>query len=70
MRAKDLLDRIRINSTCKCSHRMWDHDASMCRHMGCECTNYTGRWWFRENLMVIGRRGGKNHIGAIAGSGT
>lgn len=64
----DMLDRIRINSTCTCGHRMWDHDATKCQSDQCHCDRYDGRWWFREVLMVLGRRGSKNHLGAICGS--
>src|SRR5690606_33916763 len=39
-----------------------------CTFRDCPCGGYRGRRWFREVVSVIGRRGGKGHIGALAGA--
>ena len=64
-----VLDRIKVNRLCPCGHDLAAHmgmDDSSCHVHGCECDRYTGRRWFRETISVIGRRGSKGHIGAIA----
>lgn len=65
-----VLERMRINSTCPCGHHISEHidRAGRCTAGLCICSQYTGRRWFREVVSVIGRRGSKGHLGAIAGA--
>lgn len=63
-------ERMRINSTCPCGHHVSEHHkrAGQCSGGLCSCGTYRGRRWFREVVSVIGRRGSKGHVGAIAGA--
>lgn len=61
-------ERMRINATCPCGHHASEHEGRASQCQQCECTEYRGRHWFREVVSVIGRRGSKGHVGAIAGA--
>lgn len=73
-----VLERIRINRTCPCGHdravhNQWtvidkENPLAGLECSKCECGRYRGRFWFREVVSVIGRRGSKGHVGALAGA--
>lgn len=63
----NVLDRIRINRICPCEHDLGDHGTDLGTECNlCDCASYAGRRWFREVISVIGRRGSKGYIGALA----
>lgn len=69
-----ILDRIEANRICPCGHDRGSHfvqgnlrlDKVGTKCDECECPKYRGRRWFREVISVIGRRGSKGHVGALA----
>lgn len=70
-----ILERVRINRICPCGHDRGSHfvqgttalDKVGTRCDECtDCHRYRGRRWFREVVSVIGRRGSKGHVGALA----
>lgn len=73
-------DRIEVLRRCPCGHdKSWhagkpnDNPVLRFHYLGCvyedcHCTEYRGRRWFREVVAVIGRRGSKGHMGALAGA--
>lgn len=67
-----ILKRIEINRMCPCGHDKGEHGSEERRNMSClscdGCPRYRGRYWFREVVAAIGRRGSKGHIGAMAGA--
>lgn len=70
----DVYERIRINRQCPCGHDKSDHAdgrlrcSSRVSDVPCLCRNYRGRPWFRQTENLSGRRGGKGHIGGLAGA--
>lgn len=77
--APGTLERIRVNRLCPCGHDRGFHthdprglrgkDGEILPGMACsvcECDYYRGRFWFREVVSAIGRRGSKGHVGALA----
>lgn len=64
----DILKRIEILRTCPtkgCGHDRGIHTGRQSACTACKCTQYRGRWWFRQIVAPIGRRGSKGHLGAI-----